>query len=123
MQPEFILVTGANGTGKTTLIETNRSLLESDGFQIIIPDNILKYATSQTNAPAIIQEQVDEALSQEINFILESPFQFQSLIKNQTIYFTRSCRLLLFMSFHKQVMINLYPHPVFRGDSQNIFQL
>ena len=80
MQPEFILVTGANGTGKTTLIESNRSVLEAAGFKIIIPDNILKYATSHTDAPAVIQEHVDNALSQRSNFILESPFQFQSLI-------------------------------------------
>jgi predicted ABC-type ATPase len=56
MQPEFILVTGANATGKTTLIEKNRATLESAGFEIIIPDNILKYATSHTDVSAVIKE-------------------------------------------------------------------
>lgn len=81
MQPEFILVTGANGTGKTTLIESNRSTLEAAGFQIIIPDNILKYATSHTDAPSVIQEYIDNVLVERSNFVLESPFQFESLIK------------------------------------------
>jgi recombinational DNA repair ATPase RecF len=43
MSAEFILITGANGTGKTMLIEGNKLLLERGGFRIIIPDNILRY--------------------------------------------------------------------------------
>jgi predicted ABC-type ATPase len=52
MRAEFILVTGANGTGKTMLIESNRLLLEREGFRIIIPDDILRHATSLTDSPA-----------------------------------------------------------------------
>jgi predicted ABC-type ATPase len=79
MKPEFILVTGANGTGKTNLIETNRFSLESDGFKIIIPDNILELATSHTDISEVIKEYVDDALSQKVNFVLETPFQFESM--------------------------------------------
>jgi predicted ABC-type ATPase len=49
-QPEFILVTGSNASGKTTLIEKNRVELEKNGFDLIIPDNILKKRTAYTRA-------------------------------------------------------------------------
>jgi predicted ATP-binding protein involved in virulence len=63
MSAEFILVSGANGTGKTMLIESNRPLLEKRRFQIIIPDNILRHATSLTDSPALIQDHIDNAIS------------------------------------------------------------
>ena len=81
MGAEFILVTGANGAGKSMLIESNKLLLEREGFRIIIPDNILRYATSLTDSTALIQEHIDDAISAGGNFVLESPFQFESLIK------------------------------------------
>ena len=81
MGAEFILVTGANGAGKSMLIESNKLLLEREGFRIIIPDNILRYATSLTDSTALIQEHIDDAISGGGNFVLESPFQFESLIK------------------------------------------
>ena len=81
MRTEFILVTGANGTGKTMLIESNRLLLEKEGFQIIIPDKILRHATSLTDSPAFIQEHIDDAIASGGNFVLESPFQFESLVE------------------------------------------
>lgn len=80
MSAEFILVTGANGSGKTMFIESNRLLLKREGFRIIIPDNILRHATSLTDSPALIQEHIDNAISSGANFVLESPFQFESLI-------------------------------------------
>src|SRR5215469_2885532 len=85
MSAEFILITGANGTGKTMLIESNRLLLEREGFRIIIPDNILRHATSLTDSPALIQEHIDDAISSRSNFVLESPFQFESLVETLTL--------------------------------------
>ena len=73
-------MTGANGSGKTMLIESNRLLLKKEGFRIIIPDNILRQATSLTDSPTFIQEHIDNAISSGGNFVLESPFQFESLI-------------------------------------------
>lgn len=81
MRAEFILVTGANGTGKTMLIESNKLLLQREGFRIIIPDNILQHATSLTDSSALIQEHIDDAISSGSNFVLESPFQFESLVE------------------------------------------
>ena len=80
MQLEFILVTGANGAGKTSLIEINRALLEEAGFRIIIPDNILRDATSLTYSSAIIMEHIDSALLARSPFVLETPFQFDTLV-------------------------------------------
>jgi predicted ABC-type ATPase len=79
MKPEFILVTGANGAGKTMLIEANRPLLEQAGFRIIIPDFILRHAASLTDTDAIMKEHFDEAITKKTYFVLESPFQFDSL--------------------------------------------
>ena len=81
MRREFILVAGPNAAGKTTVIENNRALLESSGFRIIIPDDILKYATSHTDVTEVIREHVDEALIEKKNIVLETPFQFKGLSK------------------------------------------
>ena len=103
MSTEFILVTGANGTGKTMLIESNRLLLEREGFRIIIPDNILRHATSLTDSPALIQEHIDDAISSRSNFVLESPFQFESLVETLTRIRKAGYSMSLYQLFVKDV--------------------
>lgn len=103
MRAEFILVTGANGTGKTMLIESNRLLLEREGFQIIIPDNILRDATSLTDSPALIQEHIDNAIFRGGNFVLESPFQFESLIETLARIKKTGYNMSLYQLFVKDV--------------------
>lgn len=103
MRAEFILVTGANGTGKTMLIESNKLLLEREGFKIIIPDNILRYATSLTDSPALIQEHIDAAISSRGNFVLESPFQSESLVETLTRIRKAGYSMSLYQLFVKDV--------------------
>ena len=101
MKPEFILVSGANATGKTTLIERNRTLLETTGFQIIIPDNILKYATSHTDVSSVIKEHVNDALSIHTNFVLEIPFQFEGMVKTLNEIEEAGYRMSMYQVFVK----------------------
>ena len=103
MSAEFILVTGANGSGKTILIESNRLLLKREGFKIIIPDNILRHATSLTDSPTLIQEHIDNAISSGGNFVLESPFQFESLIDTLARIKKTGYRMSLYQLFVKDV--------------------
>ena len=103
MRAEFILVTGANGTGKTMLIESNKPLLEKEGFRIIIPDHILRYATSLTDSPTLIQEHIDDAISSGGNFVLESPFQFESLVETLARIRRAGYRMTLYQLFVKDV--------------------
>jgi predicted ABC-type ATPase len=103
MRTEFILVTGANGTGKTMLIESNRPLLEKEGFRIIIPDNILRHATSLTDSPALIQDHIDDAIASGGNFVLESPFQFESLVETLARIKKTGYRMSLYQLFVKDV--------------------
>lgn len=103
MSTEFILVTGANGTGKTMLIESNRLLLEREGFRIIIPDNILRHATSLTDSPALIQEHIDDAISSRSNFVLESPFQFESLVETLKLIRKAHYSMSLYQLFVRDV--------------------
>jgi predicted ABC-type ATPase len=103
MSAEFILITGANGTGKTMLIEGNKLLLERGGFRIIIPDNILRYATSLTDSPALIQEHIDNAISSGDNFVLESPFQFESLVETIARIKKAGYNMSLYQLFVKDV--------------------
>jgi predicted ABC-type ATPase len=79
MRPEFILVTGANGVGKTTLIENNRSLLEAADFKIIIPDDIFRRADSYTAAADTVTNQIFSAIEDKKNLVLESPFRSDTL--------------------------------------------
>lgn len=103
MSAEFILVSGANGTGKTMLIESNRALLEREGFRIIIPDNILRFATSLTDSPGLIQEHIDDTISSGCNFVLESPFQFESLVETLAIIRKAGYSMSLYQLFVKDV--------------------
>lgn len=76
----LIIVAGANASGKTTLIDKNTDYLLSNNFEIIIPDRILKYATSLTDRPAVIGEYIDDAIAAKKNILIETPFQNQEFM-------------------------------------------
>ncbi len=83
--PEFILITGPNASGKTTLIEATRPMLHEAGFSIIIPDNIirelqLKYQTSNVNHGPIILNAVNEPITNRTNLVVETPFNSDGFI-------------------------------------------
>lgn len=76
-QLSLIIVSGPNASGKTTLVEKNQKYLIANNFDIILPDKILKYATSLTDRPAVIGEYIDNAISSNKNILIETPFQNQ----------------------------------------------
>lgn len=76
----LIIVSGPNASGKTTFVENNFDNLVNNNFEIILPDKILKYATSLTDRPVVIGEYIDNAITAQKNILIETPFQNQAFI-------------------------------------------
>ncbi|HRP32153.1 MAG TPA: hypothetical protein PKV73_09685 [Agriterribacter sp.] len=71
----LIIVSGPNTSVKTTLIEINEPYFESKNFELILPDKILKYATSLTDRPAVMGEYIDNTIAAKKNILIETLFQ------------------------------------------------
>lgn len=76
----LIIVSGPNASGKTTLIRNNEQNLLNNNFSIILPDGILKYATSLTDRDGVIGEYIDNAIAAKKNILIETPFQNEAFI-------------------------------------------
>ncbi|MBX3253515.1 MAG: hypothetical protein KF862_05185 [Chitinophagaceae bacterium] len=76
----LIIVSGPNASGKTTLVENNTEFLSSNNFELILPDKILKFATSLTDRPAVVGEYIDAAIVAKKNILIETPFQNESFM-------------------------------------------
>lgn len=79
-QLSLIIVSGPNASGKTTLIKNNEQTLLNNNFSIILPDEILKYATSLTDRDEVIGEHIDNAITAKKNILIETPFQNEAFI-------------------------------------------
>lgn len=78
-QLSLIIVSGPNASGKTTLIKNNEQTLLNNNFSIILPDEILKYATSLTDRDEVIGEHIDNAITAKKNILIETPFQNEAI--------------------------------------------
>lgn len=76
----LIIVSGPNASGKTTLVKNNEQNLLNNNFSIILPDEILKYATSLTDRAEVIGEHIDSAITAKKNILIETPFQNEAFI-------------------------------------------
>lgn len=74
------IVSGPNASGKTTLVKNNEQTLLKNNFAIILPDEILKYATSLTDRVEVIGEHIDNAITAKKNILIETPFQNEAFI-------------------------------------------
>ncbi len=112
--PQFILITGPNASGKTTLIEANRPRLQEAGFSIIIPDNIirelqLKYQTSNVNHGPVILDAVIEPINKRGNLVVETPFNSDGF--QNTLTRIKSCGYIMTMY---QIMLPEVTHSIRR---------
>jgi len=96
--PVFILVTGANGVGKTTFIDDNFLALRESGFEIIIPDRILKRPHS-LDKDISIMEHLYDCVSRGVDFVFETPFQFNTFARTLDLIYSKGYIMVLYQLF------------------------